>query len=48
MKGKELPQCGLLAEILARFCITRVGAREGLPSLAELSEEYQTISGEQL
>jgi ribokinase len=48
IKGKELAQCGLLAEILARFCITRVGAREGLPSLAELSEEYQTISGERL
>ena len=48
MKGKGLPQCGLLAEIMARFCIRRVGAREGLPSLAELAEEYQAISGELL
>jgi ribokinase len=48
MKGKDLPQCGLVADIMARFCIGRVGAREGLPSLSELSEEYQTISGEQL
>jgi ribokinase len=48
MKGKELPQCGLLAEIMARFCIGRVGAREGLPTMAELSEEYQITYGERL
>jgi ribokinase len=48
MKGKNPAQCGLLAEIMARFCIGRVGAREGLPSLAELSAEYQAVSAERL
>ncbi len=48
VKDKELPQCGLLAEIMARFCVARMGAREGLPSLAELSERYYLESGERL
>jgi len=40
LKGKDLPQCGFLGDIMARFSITKIGAREGLPSLAELSQKY--------
>lgn len=42
LKGKDLPQCGLLGDIVARFSITKIGAREGHPSLAELSQIYRT------
>jgi len=48
IKGKPLTQCGLLAEIMARFCVGRVGARAGLPTLVEVAEEYQAISAERL
>jgi ribokinase len=43
LKGKDLEQCGLLGDMMARFSITKIGAREGLPSLAELSQRYPTI-----
>ena len=39
LKGKDLQQCGSLGDITARFCIGKIGAREGLPSLAELSQK---------
>jgi ribokinase len=48
LKGKDLQQCGFLGDTMARFCISKRGAREGLPSLAELSQEYYTIFGQQL
>ncbi len=48
LKGKDLPQCGLLGDIMARSSITKIGAREGLPSLAELSQRYQTQCGQLL
>jgi ribokinase len=48
LKGKKTQECGLLAEITARSSIARAGAREGMPSLAELSEEYRTTDGQTL
>ena len=48
LKGKDLKQCGLLGDIMARFCIAKIGAREGLPSLAELSQEYLQFYGQSL
>ncbi len=48
LKGKDIHQCGLLGDIMARFCIGQRGAREGLPSLAELSQKYSTTFGQQL
>jgi ribokinase len=48
LKGKDLRQCGFLGDLMARFCISKMGAREGLPSLAELSQEYSTTFGQQL
>jgi ribokinase len=38
---KPLDECGRLGDIVARFSIQKIGAREGLPSLAELSQLYQ-------
>jgi len=41
LKGLGLKECGLLGDIVARFSITKVGAREGLPTLDELSQRYR-------
>jgi ribokinase len=48
LKGKDWRQCGFLGDIMARFCISKMGAREGLPSLAELSQEYSISFDQQL
>jgi len=48
LKGKDLQQCGFLGDIMARFSIRKIGARGGLPSLAELSQEYFTNFGQRL
>ena len=41
LQWKDLDKCGLLGDLVARFCITQLGARAGLPSLDELSQRYQ-------
>jgi ribokinase len=43
LRGKDWQQCGFLGDMMARFCISQMGAREGLPSLAELSREYSNL-----
>lgn len=43
LRKKNLEECGLLGDLMARFCISRIGAREGLPSLDELSQSYRQI-----
>jgi len=48
LKGKSLEKCGRLANIVAEFSITRVGAREGLPNSTELAHRYQKLYSEQL
>ena len=48
LKGKDLRECGNLADIMARFSVTKTGAREGLPSLAELSQKYYQSFGQWL
>jgi len=45
---KELRECGLLGGIVARFVITKLGAREGLPTLSELAQRYQKLYSRQL
>jgi ribokinase len=42
-KGEGLEKCGRLGDIIARFSITKVGARAGLPTLAQLSQRYQQL-----
>lgn len=43
VRGKGLEDCGLLGDLMARFCITRMGAREGLPSLEQLTKKYRQL-----
>jgi len=43
LKRKTLEECGRLGNITAQFCITKMGAREGLPTLPELTQRYQEL-----
>ncbi|MBA7475017.1 putative sugar kinase YdjH [subsurface metagenome] len=47
IKNKELEECGRLGDITAQFSISKVGAREGLPTVDELSQRYQELYSEQ-
>jgi len=38
VKGKDLNQCGRLGNFVASRCITKVGARTGLPTLSDLKD----------
>jgi ribokinase len=48
LKGKELEECGRLGDIVAGFCISKIGAREGLPTQDELSQRYQQLYKQRL
>jgi len=48
LKGKSLEECGRLANIVAQFCITKIGAREGLSTLKELSQRYRELYSQPL
>lgn len=41
-QGSDLKECGHLGNIVAQFSIQKIGARDGLPSLDELSKRYKT------
>lgn len=43
LNGKGLEECGRLGDIVARFSISRVGARTGLPTLDQLSQRYREL-----
>ncbi len=43
IKGKGREECGRLGNIVAQFCISKVGARAGLPTLTELTQRYQQL-----
>ncbi len=43
LNGKGLEECGHLGDIVARFSISRVGARTGLPTLNQLSQRYREL-----
>ncbi|MBI4186705.1 MAG: carbohydrate kinase family protein [Chloroflexi bacterium] len=47
LAGKGPLECGRLGDIVARFSITRVGARQGLPTLGELTQRYQELYSKQ-
>jgi ribokinase len=38
IKGKDLYECGRLGNFVASKCITKIGARKGLPKLSDLQE----------
>jgi ribokinase len=48
LKNKGLEVCGRLGNIVAQFSIRKVGARAGLPTLAQLSRRYQELYQEAL
>jgi len=37
LRGKSLRECGLLGNFVASKCLTKMGAREGLPKISDLS-----------
>ena len=48
LNGKELEECGRLGSIVARFSITKTGAREGLPTRNELAQRYRELYNKEL
>ncbi len=48
LKGEATRQCGFLGDITAHFSLTKWGAREGLPTAAELGQCYHELYGQQL
>ncbi len=43
LMGKGLEQCGRLGDIVARFSISKIGAREGLTTLSKLSQRFRQV-----
>ena len=43
LKGKGLAECGHLGDIIARFSISEIGARQGLPTPNQLAQRYQEL-----
>ncbi len=48
LKGLDLKECGLLGDIAAQFSTTKMGARQGLPTLDELSQRYRELYDKRL
>jgi ribokinase len=48
VNDKDLEECGRLGDIIARFCIGKTGAREGLPTLKELARRYRQLYKKEL
>ena len=48
LKGKSPEECGRLGNIVAQFSIGKIGAREGLPTLDQLSQRYKELYSKQL
>lgn len=40
VKGKGLEECGRLGDFAARLCISNTGARQGLPTAAEITRRF--------
>ena len=43
LRGKALTECGCLGDMVARFSLAGLGARGGLPTLAELVQRYREL-----
>lgn len=48
LKDKGLQECGRLGNAVAQFSITKVGAREGLPTFNQLAQRHQELYSERL
>ena len=43
LSKKDWQTCGLLGDLAARFSMRKLGAREGLPTVGQLSRRYQSL-----
>jgi len=43
LNGKGLEECGSIGNIVAQFSIAQIGARPGLPNLAQLAARYEEL-----
>jgi len=48
LRGKGLEECGRLGDIVARFSITKLGTRQGFPTLNQLAQRYRELCNKQL
>ncbi|MCJ7769140.1 MAG: carbohydrate kinase family protein [Dehalococcoidales bacterium] len=48
LNNKGLEECGQLGNIVAQFSITKIGARQGLPTLTQLAQRYFELYNRQL
>ena len=48
LRHKDLPTCGALGHLLATCALSGVGARAGLPTLAELDRKFREVYGKAL
>ena len=48
LKEKGLKECGLLGDIVARFSMSKIGARQGLPTTNELAQRYRELYNKEL
>jgi ribokinase len=48
LRGKSLEECGRIGDIVAQFCISKIGAREGLPTQKKLAQRYQELYSQPL
>lgn len=48
LKRRELEECGQLGNIVAQFSITKISARQGLPTLNQLVQRYFELYNRQL
>lgn len=43
LRGRDLEECGRLGNFVAAKCIEKRGAREGLPSVSEMTEQFPNL-----
>ncbi len=48
VNNRDLEECGRLGDIAAKFCISKTGARQGLPALKELTRRYRQLYNKEL
>jgi len=48
LRGKGLEECGRLGNIVARFSITKLGTRQGFPTLNQLAQRHRELCNKQL
>jgi ribokinase len=48
LKGRNLRECGLWGQVVAQLTISKMGARAGLPTLRQLAQRHEELSGQPL